>query len=129
VASCGSRVENGDRFLDLGCVCRDCATAIKLISFIATPGDDGSVTLTWQTATEIDTAGFNLYRASTEGGPYDKINGALIPAQGDPVAGASYSFVDSPEPGTFRYILTDVETSGQITLHGPVQGVVKVRQP
>jgi hypothetical protein len=87
---------------------------------------DGTVTLAWETATEIDNAGFSLSRASTEGGPYTRITSAIIPAQGNPITGASYNFKDSPGPGTFRYILTDVETSGEIALHGPVMIQVTV---
>src|SRR5262245_10411652 len=82
-------------------------TAIELVSFTVEVQADRTVTLVWETATEVDNAGFNLYRATTEGGPYTKINSALIPAQGDPVAGASYNYVDTPGPGTFRYILMD----------------------
>jgi hypothetical protein len=101
-------------------------TAIELRSFTAEVQANGTVTLMWETPTEIDNAGFNLYRASTVGGPYTQINSPLIPAQGNPVAGARYSFTDSPGPGTFRYILTDVDPSGRITLHGPVRVKVKV---
>jgi hypothetical protein len=82
----------------------------------------------WETATEVDNAGFNLYRAIAEGGPYTKITNALIPAQGDLIfgSGASYIFTDSPGSGIFRYILTDLDTSGEITLHGPVTVQVPV---
>jgi hypothetical protein len=117
---------------DLNATCRvatgEClgGTAIRLRSFTAEAQTDGTVTLVWETATEVDNAGFNLYRTTTEGGPYTKINRALIPAQGNPVAGASYNYVDSPGPGTFRYILTDVDIFGEITLHGPVPKDIKI---
>lgn len=105
------------------CTLTDCVCippdAIELLSFTVEVHADGTV-LMWETATEINNAGFNLYRASTEGGPYTRINSALIPAQGGPVAGTRYSYVDSPGPGTFRYILIDLDASGEITLHGPV---------
>jgi hypothetical protein len=71
-------------------------------------------------------ADFNIYRAIAEGGLY-KINSKLIPTQGDPVAGASYSFSDSPGPGAFRYILTDVDLAGELILHGPVMVQVPVQ--
>jgi hypothetical protein len=100
-------------------------TAIDLRAFTAAAHADGTVTLMWETATEIGNV-FNLYRASTTGGPYTQINHALIPAQGDPVAGARYTFTDAPGPGAVRYILTDVDASGKITLHGPVK--VKVTE-
>jgi len=98
-------------------------TAIKLISFTATPGR-GTVTLAWETAVEIDTAGFNLYRATAEDGPYIRINDALVPAEGDAVSGTSYSFVDEPGYGLFYYTLEDVDDYGVSTLHGPVEVMV-----
>lgn len=100
-------------------------SAIELVSFTAEVGADGSIALTWETATEIDNAGFNLYRATTEDGPYTQINDALIPAEGDAVSGASYSFMDTPGSGTFYYQLEDVDFNGVSTLHDPV--VVEVR--
>jgi len=95
-------------------------TAITLASFTAQAGA-GGVTLAWETATEVDNAGFNLYRAMVEDGPYTQINETLIAAEGDAVSGASYSFVDRPDYGTFYYKLEDVDYYGVSTLHGPVR--------
>jgi hypothetical protein len=99
------------------------STAIDLASFTAEAGA-GSVTLAWETGTEIDNAGFNLYRALLEDGPYTQINGALIAAEGDAVSGGSYSFVDTSDYGTFYYQLEDVDYYGTSTLHGPVKVTV-----
>jgi hypothetical protein len=98
-------------------------TAIELASFTAEASAEG-VALAWETGTELDNAGFNLYRATAEDGPYTKINDALFAAQGDAVAGASYSFVDTPGYGTFYYQLEDVDYYGVSTLHGPVEATV-----
>jgi hypothetical protein len=99
------------------------ATAITLASFSAEAGAEG-VTLAWETGTEVDNAGFNLHRALTQDGPWTQINSALIPAQGDPVSGASYSFLDEPDYGTFYYHLEDVDLYGVSTLHGPVKATL-----
>jgi len=102
-------------------------TAITLASFAAEAGV-GSVTLAWQTAAEIDNAGFNVYRAAAPDGPYTKVNSALIAAEGDPTSGASYSFLDQElQPGTYYYKLEDVDLSGVTTLHGPASAVVMPR--
>jgi len=97
----------------------DVVSAITLASFTA-QRVDGKVNLAWQTAVEIDNAGFNLYRATASGGPYTKINDQLIGARGNGT-GASYAFVDTP-PGTgpFFYKLEDVDYNGVGTLHGPI---------
>lgn len=101
--------------------------AITLASFTARAGF-GAVTLAWETGTEVDNAGFNLYRATAPAGPYAKVNGALIAAQGDAVGGASYSYVDTPGGhGTFYYKLEDVDLNGVATQHGPVPATVMPR--
>jgi hypothetical protein len=106
-------------------------TAVTLAAFTAEPGV-GSVTLAWETGTEIDNAGFNLYRASAADGPYVKVNHKLIAAEGDPVAGAGYSFLDKGlESGTYYYKLEDVDLNGVTTRHGPVSATVlpRLRRP
>jgi hypothetical protein len=106
-------------------------TAITLASFVAEPGV-GSVALAWETGTEVDNAGFNLYRASTPDGPYTRITGSLIASEGDPVAGASYFFLDEDlAPGTYTYELEDVDLNGVATRHGPVSATVSpgLRRP
>lgn len=100
-------------------------TVATLAYFTAEAGDDGVVTLSWETATEVDNAGFNLYRAKYKNGKYKKINDALIPAQGNTVSGASYSYVDTPGKGTFYYKLEDVDYYGVSTMHAPEK--VRVR--
>jgi hypothetical protein len=55
-------------------------------------------------------------------GPYTKINDALIPAQGDPVSGASYSYIDTNvvKGSTYYYQLEDVDIYGVSIFHKPV---------
>jgi hypothetical protein len=98
-------------------------TAITLASFTADADAEG-VDLAWETATELDNAGFNIYRATSPGGPYAKVNDALIAAQGDPVSGTTYGFVDTPGYGVFYYKLEDVDYKGVSTLHGPLKVAV-----
>ncbi len=95
-------------------------TAISLASFTA-EANDGRVMLIWETGTEIDNAGFNLYRAASPDGPWRKINSMLIAAEGDAISGASYTFADTPGRGTFYYQLEDVDYFGVSTLHAPVK--------
>ena len=97
------------------------STVIELISFEADAGWK-SVALQWSTASEIDNAGFNIYRAETEDGEYVKINKMLISAKGTPTQGASYRFVDRglKNKKTYYYKLEDIDLSGNKTLHGPI---------
>ena len=103
------------------------STVINLAEFKATPGS-GKVTLIWTTASEIDNAGFNIYRSTEENGAYEKINSALIKATGSPGAGATYQFVDSAVKNrkTYWYKLEDIDVSGKATMHGPVSATPKL---
>jgi hypothetical protein len=96
-------------------------TAITLVSFSAS-GRDDQVTLDWQTASETDNEGFNLWRAETAAGPYAQINPSLIPAQGSPDTGASYQYVDGDvlRGQRYYYRLEDVDIHGVSAFHGPV---------
>ncbi|MEB2308806.1 MAG: SBBP repeat-containing protein [Candidatus Brocadiaceae bacterium] len=100
-------------------------TVVALVSFSANGNADGKVTLRWQTATEIDNAGFNIYRAKRRDGPYKKINTTPIPAQGNATTGANYSYEDTPPAkGAYHYKLEDVDIS---TMHGPKKAKVKIK--
>jgi hypothetical protein len=98
-------------------------TAVTLIVVTAT--GTTAVTIEWSTASELDTAGFNLHRGETKDGPFTRINADLIPASPDPLIGGSYLFTDTTVVAgrTYFYQLEDVETNGTVT----VQGVVEVK--
>jgi len=97
-----------------------CPTLISLSSFTATSFSK-AVVLEWTTSSEIDNAGFNVYRAESENGEYVKINDELISAQGSSTEGASYEFADEglQNRTTYYYKLEDVDFNGQSTFHGP----------
>jgi hypothetical protein len=97
-------------------------TAVDLAAFEAAPQGNG-VLLTWETASELDNLGFNIYRAESQAGQLVKINQGLVASQ-DPgsAVGAAYAFLDeSAAPGaTYYYWLEDIDASGMATKHGPV---------
>ncbi len=82
-----------------------------------------TVRVEWSTETELNTAGFNLYRGEAPDGPFPtRVNAQLIPAAADPLAGGSYSYLDhTVRPGhTYYYELQEVEQSGAINRFGPI---------
>ncbi|HUW94797.1 MAG TPA: hypothetical protein VMW58_03350 [Anaerolineae bacterium] len=103
-------------------------TGVVLSSFAVTPREN-EILIEWETASERDNLGFNLYRAeSAEGtgsGAYVQLNKDLIPGTGNPIQGGSYSFVDQHVAVGVHYYywLEDVEVGGLTTLHGPVSAV------
>jgi hypothetical protein len=75
------------------------------------------IVIRWSTETEVNTAGFNVFRALAEEGPWDKINPRLIPGSPDPLRGGSYVFTDTQVIAgvTYWYELEEIELSGQAT--------------
>ena len=70
-----------------------------------------AVEVEWDTATEIETAGFFLYRSDSEDGEFLLLNGDLIPSKGDAQSGGTYSYLDKDViPGeTYYYLLEEME--------------------
>ncbi|MCF6148554.1 MAG: hypothetical protein E3K37_07840 [Candidatus Kuenenia sp.] len=97
------------------------ANVVSLISFTAKE-ENGVVLVEWETATEIDTAGFNILRNNVVGSEPVKVNSSLISAEGSAFSGAKYSFVDSQVVSgkAYTYQLEDVETDGDSTIHDAV---------
>lgn len=97
--------------------------AVTLAGFSAAPQGD-AVLVTWETASELDNLGFNLYRGLDPSGPDRQLNATLIPSQspGSP-AGFIYTWEDHADltPGvTYFYWVEDVDIHGAATMHGPV---------
>jgi hypothetical protein len=74
-----------------------------------------SVTVKWNTETELDTAGFNLYRSEVNEDDYIRVNEVLIDSEGSSTSGATYTFIDhSVEAGkTFNYLLEEIQNDGK----------------
>ena len=96
--------------------------------------DVPAVVLSWDTASEVGTAGFNVYRSpawdSAASEDWVKVNDELIPAAGDEMVGAAYRFEDDDlAPGRkYRYRIEEVEWDGTITRY-PDEVVVRAGFP
>lgn len=88
--------------------------SVTLTYFIGESVETGA-RLEWQTATELDTAGFWLKRASTSSGPFVALDDiGMVPAQGSATSGSTYETVDeTAETGrAYWYQLVEVEYNG-----------------
>jgi len=68
---------------------------------------DGVVRVSWSQAQDCDgaaAAGYNLYRGTTPGGPYEKVNAELITGTGYSDPGAT--------SGTWYYVVSSVDGGG-----------------
>ncbi len=100
------------------------AMLVTLNNFAVTPFQN-DIRVHWKTASEVDNAGFHLWRAIGEGwkqGDYSQVmrlTNPLISSKGTKVGGYPYSYIDSNvESGvTYYYVLEDIDFNGQSTVH------------
>jgi hypothetical protein len=94
---------------------------VELTAFWAKPRG-GTVTLRWATRSEVDNAGYNLFRATSEDGAYQKINARLIPGAGTTTKEHTYHYVDHPPyPSSYFYRLESVSTQGEVQVLGTIE--------
>jgi hypothetical protein len=98
------------------------ASALALILLLLLGAScSAPVRIDWSTETEINTAGFNIYRGESPDGPFDvKINEQLIPPSPDPMTGGKYNYVDNTAQigKLYYYELEEVERNGTQTKLG-----------
>jgi hypothetical protein len=96
-------------------------TLVELSYFRAT-SLDSAVLLEWATETELDNAGFNVWRSEEKDEGYARINPYFIPAEGEAGFGVEYNYTDYDVRNgtTYYYKLEDIDIYGKSTFHGPV---------
>lgn len=94
--------------------------AVTLASLAAEPTADG-VLVTWETVSETDNLGFNLYRSVSPAGPWAQLNAALIPSLA-PGAGSGHRYQwtdDTVVAGTtYWYQIEAMDLWGERTVLG-----------
>jgi hypothetical protein len=100
---------------------------VDLLYFRAVSGSD-SITLEWETASELDNLGFNIYRSENVNFQDALVlNETLIPSLvgGQPI-GAIYEWIDLEVELdiTYNYWLQDIDFNGGTEEHGPVEASI-----
>jgi hypothetical protein len=96
------------------------AFVLIVVGMLLAFSNPGGVTITWETASEVDTMGFNLLRAEgSNQEPFQQINAEVIPARGDPLTGTEYQVEDrNVEPGRlYFYQIEEIEWTGTRAQH------------
>ncbi|MBM3925397.1 MAG: hypothetical protein FJ320_05325 [SAR202 cluster bacterium] len=82
------------------------APAAPTVLTVTVPVSNGDrLDLDWADNGEGDLAGYNVYRSNSSGGPYTKVNVPLV-------TGSSYTNTGLTSGGTYYYVVTAVDTSG-----------------
>jgi glucose/arabinose dehydrogenase len=71
---------------------------------LAAAAGDGRVDLTWSPNSEPDLAGYDVYRSTTSGSGYTKLNSSLVTA-------SAYADTTATNGTTYYYVVTAVDTS------------------
>jgi hypothetical protein len=81
------------------------------------------IRLTWETSSEVNNAGFHVWRSNAEDGEYERITTSLIAGQGNSSAGAVYHFTDGNYEGnaTYYYRIEQVDASGGSEMFGAIK--------
>ncbi|MCA0447762.1 MAG: T9SS type A sorting domain-containing protein [Bacteroidetes bacterium] len=105
----------------------DTPLPIELLTWTATPGDN-KVTLNWETASELNHAGFEILRSTKKDGVFQAIasyrNEESLRPKGE--TGAKYSLVDNRKVYnglTYFYKLVDVALDGNRTEHAVISAI------
>ena len=104
-------------------VAQTARAAVDLLYFLPAPAKD-HILLTWETAQEIDNAGFYIQRSDGQDGTYARISGFI--ASLDPFVGHYYEYNDTtPAIGvTYYYKLEAVDSGGGSVFYGPVAAMM-----
>ena len=103
--------------------------AVLLANFSA-EGQADRVIVRWDTVSELNNLGFNLWRGMSAGEPDTQLNTDLIPSQAPgSTQGQAYEWIDQANltaGPTYYYWLEDVDVNGRVTRHGPVSATLAV---
>ena len=94
---------------------------VDLVAFTAV-GKAGKVVLNWETASEVNNMGFDVYRSENETGTYQKTNQEIIQGLGTGTTSHYYEYEDTEveENSTYYYKLYSRDFDGTIHDYGRI---------
>jgi hypothetical protein len=116
-------LNGGQRKLDVDAgLYRITPTVVVVSSFDAAVAR-GKVVVSWETASEANTAGFYVERLDGKAGDWVRVNSDLVPALLESSTGGTYSVVDrGARPNeTVTYRLVEMEMAGSLNYYGPFE--------
>lgn len=96
-------------------------TTQAIVAGVRAVVEDGEPWVEWETASEVGTAGFNVYRRDADSGRYAKLNDRLLPSLVAAPKGGVYRYPDAAivAGGIYTYAIEEVEATGRRRLYGP----------
>jgi hypothetical protein len=101
-----------------------CFLLSGILAFFAWYGSSHAhVVVAWTTASELNTAGFYVYRGLASDENLTLLNAQLIPPSTDALSGGNYQYEDSSADAgqTYHYVVEEVDFSGSRSRFGPIE--------
>ncbi len=121
---------DANNYFTFGSVTADNSLPVTLNLFEANAFPD-KVILNWETASEIDNMGFNLYRKSDENSQWQKLNATIIPGAGTSSSEHQYEYIDENilAGKHYSYRLESVSFSGEVETFNEMVKTVEIPLP
>jgi hypothetical protein len=109
----------------------DVSLPVQMTEITAAASAKEGIVLTWSTESEVNSAGFFVWRSEAETGEYRKISAAFIPGRGNSSSRTGYRFSDPDAAAgkTYWYKIEAVSMDGKSEFHGPVSASIRDRMP
>ncbi len=103
---------------------------VTLTNF-STVNSASGIEIRWVTATEVNNAGFNIYRSDSQNGKYMLLTPMMLPGADNSNVSHNYHFTDTTaKPNTiYWYLLEEISNSGGTAMHGPISGKIETIPP
>ncbi len=101
------------------------------LSFFRPTLENGAVVIRWTTESELDNAGFNIYRSRTRNGEFKQVNTQLIQGAGTTGERQTYKWIDTTakQGVIYYYQIEDVSFAGerQVLTTTRLKGLISAR--
>jgi len=100
----------------------DASLPVQLSSMKASASRKSGITLTWQTESELNCAGFHVWKSEQEISGYQKITSTLIPGHGNTSVANLYTHIDREVEDNviYWYKIEEISMDGKSIFMGPV---------
>jgi hypothetical protein len=121
-ASYGTIITNNAEQKSLAYPLPDQSLPVQMTEMKATASAKEGIVLTWTTESEVNSAGFYVWRSETENGKYQRLSTGIIAGQGNSSSQSGYRFSDPNAMAgkTYWYKIESVSTDGKSEFHGSI---------
>jgi hypothetical protein len=121
-ASWGCFIYNNSVDQTLNYPSQDESLPVQMAELRANTNPEKGITLSWETASELNSAGFHVWKSEQQDGEYSRITTAIIPSAGNSSSMNEYAYSDpTVKAGTiYWYKIEEISLDGKSEFHGPI---------